>query len=72
MKTSHAVDMETATCVQGGMMIELTTCYQCEAELVAPKGAVHPLCRSCEAGFDDWFSQQLIQLQASPTQTTND
>lgn len=47
--------------------VELTTCYQCKAELVAPRGAVHPLCDECEKGFDSWFAQQLIQLEGRAT-----
>ena len=38
---------------------ELTTCYQCERPIMAPKEAVHPLCEICEQGFDDWFNKQL-------------
>lgn len=39
--------------------IEITTCYQCEAEISAYVGQVHPLCQDCENGFDDWFQTQL-------------
>lgn len=38
---------------------EMTKCYQCENDLLAPKSSVHPLCDDCEAGFDEWFNKQL-------------
>lgn len=40
-------------------VLEQTTCYQCECELMAPKGDVHPLCSDCRDEHDRWFQAQL-------------
>ena len=48
--------METET------KMEITACYKCDDEIVAPEGAVHPLCEDCDDVFDDWFSKELSKL----------
>lgn len=40
-------------------VLEQTTCYKCECELLAPKGEVHPLCAECQDEHDRWFAEQL-------------
>jgi len=39
--------------------MEITACYKCQDEIVAPEGAVHPLCEDCETSFDEWFAKAL-------------
>jgi hypothetical protein len=39
--------------------MEKTNCYNCETEVQAPEGAVHPICSDCETSFDAWFALAL-------------
>lgn len=39
--------------------LEQTTCYQCDTEIEAFVGQVHPLCEDCQSEFDDWFEHEL-------------
>lgn len=39
--------------------IEQTECYQCDTEIQAEVGQVHPLCEECQLEFDDWFAHEL-------------
>jgi hypothetical protein len=39
--------------------LEQTTCYQCEAEIGAEVGQVHPLCTDCQNDFDDWLQHEI-------------
>jgi len=41
------------------MKTEITTCYQCEKDILVEAGQVHPLCRSCDEDFQDWFQKAL-------------
>jgi predicted amidophosphoribosyltransferase len=41
---------------------EQTTCYQCEANIEAEVGQVHPLCDDCQNEFDDWLQHEMGML----------
>lgn len=43
--------------------MEKTTCYQCEAEIEAEVGQVHPLCDECDTSFEDWMTEQLAMFK---------
>lgn len=42
--------------------MELTDCYKCGSEITAHIYAVHPLCDSCENGFNKWFGHEIAKL----------
>jgi hypothetical protein len=39
--------------------MEKTNCYNCETEITAPVGSVHPICSDCQTSFDEWFTMAL-------------
>jgi len=43
-------------------VLEQTVCYQCECELLAPKGDVHPLCSDCKEEHERWLANELRRM----------
>lgn len=48
-----------------------TECYQCGDKTTALKGAVHPLCDSCQEEHNYWFLKQVSMFDRAKENATN-